>query len=58
MITIANTVNTVDADLKIFFQALAEIAGNRDVDISRAKGELLAELRDENLEHLNLEVAK
>lgn len=47
MITIANTVNTVDADLKIFFQALAEIAGNRDVDISRAKGELLAELRDE-----------
>ena len=47
MITIANTVNTVDADLKIFFQALAEIAGNRDLDISRAKGELLAELRDE-----------
>jgi superfamily II DNA or RNA helicase len=47
MITIANTVNTVDADLKIFFQALAEIAGNREVDISRAKGELLAELRDE-----------
>ena len=47
MITIANTVNTVDADLKIFFQALAEIAANRDVDITRAKGELLAELRDE-----------
>lgn len=47
MITIANTVNTVDADLKIFFQALSEIAANRDVDITRAKQELLAELRDE-----------
>lgn len=47
MITIANTVNTVEADLKIFFKALAEIAGNRDIDISKAKGELLLELRDE-----------
>ena len=47
MLTIANTVNTVDADLKIFFQELARIAGNSSIDIVRAKQELLAELRDE-----------
>lgn len=40
MITIANTVNTVDADLKIFFQELARIAGNTNIDITRAKQEL------------------
>ncbi len=47
MITIANTVNTVDADLKIFFQELSRIAANTDCDIERAKQELLAELRDD-----------
>lgn len=47
MLTIANTVNTVDADLKLFFQALAYIAGSSEIDITRAKQELLAELRDD-----------
>lgn len=51
MITIANTVNTVDADLKIFFQQLALIAGNSSIDITRAKQELIAELRDERFRH-------
>ena len=44
MITIANTVNTVDADLKIFFQQLALIAANQ-CDITEAKEELFAEFR-------------
>lgn len=50
MITIANTVNTVDADLKIFFQELARIAGNTKVDITRPKLELLEEFRNEKFQ--------
>lgn len=48
MLTIANTVNTIEADLKLFFQELAIIAAQSNLDITKAKQELLAELRDEN----------
>lgn len=58
MITIANTVNTVDADLKIFFQELARIAGNTNIDITRAKQELLAELRDERFKYFEFKSGK
>ncbi|OYT34953.1 MAG: hypothetical protein B6U87_01245 [Candidatus Aenigmarchaeota archaeon ex4484_52] len=44
MITVANTVNTMDADLKIFFEQLIKIA-NSDLDIEDAKKELNIELR-------------
>lgn len=46
LITIANTVNIVDADLKIFFQELVRIAGNANIDIEISKHELLTEFRD------------
>ncbi len=58
MITIANTVNTVEADLKIFFQELARIAGNSNIDITRAKQELLAELRDEKFKYFEFKSGK
>lgn len=43
MITIANTIQTQEADLKIFFQQLAKIA-KEDCDLSGPKKELLFEL--------------
>jgi superfamily II DNA or RNA helicase len=45
MITIANTVNTIGADLKIFFQELANIVSNQ-CNIKKAKEELISELRE------------
>lgn len=46
MITIANTIQTAEADLKLFFKELAKIA-KAECDIDEAKGELLKELWDE-----------
>ncbi|OQB45166.1 MAG: Type III restriction enzyme, res subunit [bacterium ADurb.Bin157] len=55
MLTIANTVNTVDADLKIFFQVLAGIASSRNGNIARAKQELLAELREDKYRYFEFQ---
>ena len=35
MIALANTVNTIDADLKLFFTQIALIAGNKLKDIDQ-----------------------
>jgi type III restriction enzyme len=58
MLTIANTVNTVEADLKIFFQTLAAIAASQDGDITRAKQELLAELREDKYRYFEFQSGK
>ncbi len=45
LITIANTIQTTEADLKLFFRELAKIA-KEEIDIEEAKGELILEWRE------------
>ena len=55
MLTIANTVNTVEADLKIFFKTLSAIAASQDGDITLAKHELLVELREDKYRYFEFQ---
>lgn len=45
LITIANTIQTAEADLKLFFRELAKIA-KEEIDIEEAKAELINEFRE------------